>query len=101
MGVVAVNVNLAAENDGEAYADLADRRQRIAGREAAYFAEAPGALDIRRIQMREDLITSRFNDRRFGITHLGTFSNVASGAIDLPSTWTCSFPQRAATLWRA
>ena len=75
MGIVAVNVNLAAENDGKAYADFADRRQRLAGREAAYLAEAPGALDIRRVQMREDLITSRFNDRRFGVTHLGTFTN--------------------------
>ena len=73
VGVVAVNVNLAAENDGEAEADFANGRQRFARREAAYLAEARGALDIRRVELREDLVASRLNDRRAGLTHIGTF----------------------------
>jgi hypothetical protein len=47
----------------------------VASREAAYFAEGAGARDIRRIQMWEDLVTSRLNYRRFGITYLDTFLN--------------------------
>ena len=83
VGVVAVNVNLAAENDGEAEADFADRRQRLAGREAAYFAEAPGALDIRRIEMREDLVASRLDDRRAWNYSSRHFSN-GGGLANLP-----------------
>ena len=48
---------------------FADRRQRLAGGEAAHLAEAPRALDIRRIEMREDLVASRLDYRRVGITH--------------------------------
>jgi hypothetical protein len=32
--------------------------------------------------MRENLVTSRLNDRRVGITHLGTFSNALVRYVD-------------------
>jgi hypothetical protein len=43
--VVAVDVDLSAQQDGKPDADLADRRQRLAGVKAAQLAEAPRALD--------------------------------------------------------
>ena len=79
MRVVAIDVDLSAEHDGETDADLADRRQRLAGGEAADLAEAPRALDIRRIEMREDLVTARFDYRRVVVAHV-TFMRLATGA---------------------
>ena len=80
VGVVAVNVNLAAENDGEAEADFANGRQRVARREAAY-SPTEGALDIRRVEMREDLVASRLDDKRAGFAHIGTFWWATTGLI--------------------
>ena len=55
---------LAAKNDGESYSDLTNGCQRLAYCESAHLAEAPSAFDIRSIKLREDLVTSRLDDRR-------------------------------------
>ena len=68
--VVAVDVDLSAQQDGKPDADLADRRQRFAGVEAARLAEAPRALDIVGVEMGEDLLAARFDYGRVVVAHV-------------------------------
>ena len=69
MGSVAIDVDLSAENDAEADPDFADCRQSLAGGEAAHLAEAPSALDVSGIELRQDLVVARLDDRRTGNAH--------------------------------
>ena len=71
VGVVAIDVDLPAEDDAETDADFADRRQCLARGETADLAETPCTLDVRRIEKREDLVTARLDDRRVGNAHAG------------------------------
>jgi hypothetical protein len=75
MGVIAIDVNLPAEDDAETYADFADRRQCLARGETADLTEAPCTLDIGCVEKREDLITAGLDNRRVGNAHAGAFTN--------------------------
>ena len=68
VGLVAVNVHLAAENDSEADANFANPRKCVPHREAADLPETPSTLDIRRIEMRENLVAARLEDRRVALS---------------------------------
>jgi hypothetical protein len=68
---------LAAENDGEADANFANLRQCVPQREAADLPETPSAFDIRRIEMRENLVAALLEDRRVAIAHLHTSRTAA------------------------
>ena len=46
VGIVAIDVDLPAEDDAETYADFADRRQCLAWGETADLTEAPCTLDV-------------------------------------------------------
>src|SRR5262249_38839894 len=72
MGIVAINVDLSAEDETEANADFADRGQGLASGEPAHVTEAPSALDVCRIEERQDLVAARLDDRRAGNAHGGT-----------------------------
>ena len=61
--VVLGDVDLAGQDDGQAGADLADFRQRLARTIGADLAKAAHALDLRRLQNREHLVASRVDDR--------------------------------------
>ncbi len=75
VGVVAVDVDLPAQHDAEADTDFAGLRQHLTGRKMADFSETPGAFDIGCIEVRQDLVAARFEDRGVGVGHADTFTN--------------------------
>ena len=79
MGIVAIDVDLPAEDDAETYADFTDRRQCLAWGETADLAEAPCTLDVGGVEKRKDLVAARLNDRRMGNAHASALTNVGPG----------------------
>ena len=79
MGIVAIDVDLPAEDDAETYADFTDRRQCLAWGETADLAEAPCTLDVGCVEKRKDLVAARLDDRRIGNAHAGALTNVRPG----------------------
>ena len=79
VGVVAIDVDLPAEDDAETDADFADRRQCLARREAADLAEAPCTLDVGGVEKRKDLVAARLDDRRMGNAHASALTNAGPG----------------------
>jgi hypothetical protein len=61
--------DLPGQNDGQAVTDLADFGQGVARRKRPEHAEAAEALDLRRLQSRKHLVSSRIDDRWRGHGH--------------------------------
>jgi hypothetical protein len=70
--VALTDLDLAAEDDDETPAYLADRRQRLARGNCSLIAEPPEPLDFRRLQSWEHLVAPRISDGWGDCSHVAS-----------------------------
>jgi hypothetical protein len=72
------DIDLAGQDDGQAFAHLADLGQRLARPIGAHLAEPAHPLDLRVLQRGKHLVASRVDDRLCWHRHGGSRSLQAS-----------------------